>query len=53
MARFAEDRTLAAEYYSLADLYIRLAEQAEQNSKLDIAVEVGPPFRPGAKNPPR
>lgn len=47
MACFAETRAVAAEWRSLADWYARLAEQAEQNSKLDLSIEVGPPLRLG------
>jgi len=45
MACFADNRAIAAEWLKLADWYVRLAEQADQNSKLDLSLEVGPPLR--------
>ena len=34
--------TLASEWVHLAQAYLRLAEQAEQNRRADIWIEVGP-----------
>ena len=45
MACFAENRAVATEWLKLADWYVRLAEQADQNSKLDLSLEVGPRVR--------
>ena len=36
---------LAAEYQNLARCYLRLAEQADNNSQADIWLEVGPKLR--------
>ena len=47
MACFAENRAVATEWLKLADWYVRLAEQADQNSKLDLSLEVGPALRLG------
>lgn len=40
--------TLASEYEHLARAYLRLAEQADRNKRLDLHLEVGPD--PGLKN---
>jgi ATP phosphoribosyltransferase len=45
MACFAENRAVATEWLKLAEWYVRLAQQADQNSKLDLSVEVGPALR--------
>jgi hypothetical protein len=37
---------LASEYEHLARAYLRLAEQADRNDRLNLHVEVGPTFRP-------
>jgi hypothetical protein len=34
--------TLASEWVQLAQAYLRLAEQADQNRRADIWIEVGP-----------
>lgn len=37
-----QDQALATEWRQLANSYLRLAEQAEQNTLADIWIEVGP-----------
>ena len=36
------NETLASEWVQLAQAYLRLAEQADQNRRADIWIEVGP-----------
>jgi hypothetical protein len=45
-ARKAPSDRAAAELGNLARCYLRLAEQAETNSRLDVAAEFGSPARP-------
>jgi hypothetical protein len=47
-AKAHEERNprLAAEYEHLAKSYIRLAEQADRNQKLDVTYEPSPPMIP-------
>lgn len=37
----AESHTLAAEWDHLASCYLRLAEQADRNTTVDVFIEVG------------
>lgn len=43
-ARSADSEEIAAEWEHLADCYVRLAEQADQNGRLDVTYE--PILRP-------
>jgi len=45
-ARKAPTDGAAADLDNLARCYLRLAEQAETNSRLDVAAEFGSPARP-------
>jgi hypothetical protein len=42
-ARETSDRLSAAEWHRLARWYVRLAEEAERNSMLDLVYEPPPP----------
>jgi hypothetical protein len=48
-ARTVDSAALAAEWEHLADCYIRLAEQADRNERLDVTYE--PILRPSASKP--
>lgn len=44
-AAFAPSAILAVEWYHLAEGYLRLAEQADSNSHLNMSFEFGPKVR--------